>query len=275
MLPTPVKTPQKKQIPKSAMAARALFQDQPNANTDSPRKNQKKKVRHNGFSLESFSENTSQDQVQIHIDSRDQIPEVDTSADNPFYVAPESSSKKRSMASAQDVLRSSKRRKVAEERAPLDSQVKDAIEKDEGMVYVFRGTKVYKRFDDTGDEEEVIDPEELGLLVNETDAAEIIKPLKTLTRKSIRPKRLFQTEKQLSQIDEEADTDIEDNQKEIEPEEEQPSPSRTTRSSGAGNKKKRTSPFDSWQRLKPGSRSAGSDSSTKNRKRTAAEALGL
>ena len=136
MLPTPVKTPQKHRVAKATQASRALFQDQPNA-MQSPRKTQKR--RHNGFSLESFSEATSsQDPIQIHVDSRDQVPEVDTSADNPFNAAQPSESKKRAAPSRQKMAGASKRRKVGTEpaRKPLDPQVEDALEKDEGMVYV-------------------------------------------------------------------------------------------------------------------------------------------
>lgn len=149
-----------------------------------------------------------------------------------------------------------------------------------------RGKKVYRRFEDAGDEEEVIDPNELGLLERRHGARDIIKPLKTLTRKSIRPRRLFQEEKQPSQSDEEADTEIEDsNQAEaaVNEDEEQPSPSRSTRSHAKkvtnGGSGKKTSPFDSWRRLKSGSGSGSAtatgtaSSSTRGRKRTAAEAL--
>lgn len=144
------------------------------------------------------------------------------------------------------------------------------------LILHSRGKKVYRRFDDAGDEEEVIDPEELGLLARRHGTYETLKPLKTLTRKSIRPRRLFQEEKQASQIEEEAETEIEDHDQfkddDLE-EQEQPSPSRSTRSqmkkvSVSGGSKK-TSPFDSWPRLKSGSRS----SSTRGRKRNASEAL--
>lgn len=105
----------------------------------SPRKSQKKK-RHNGFSLESLSENNpANNGIQIHVDSQDQVPELDASEDNPFYeLKPES--KRRHAASAQKVSGTSKRRKVSEEQVKqarqLDPQVEDAIEKDDGMVYV-------------------------------------------------------------------------------------------------------------------------------------------
>lgn len=141
MLPTPVKTPQKKTVPKSTMAARALFQDAHPTHSavfESPRK-QKNKKRHNGFSLESFSADT--DPVHIHVDSRDQVPEVDTSSDNPFYAPPAQPSKKGTLptkSAAQKVPGTPKRRKVSTEaeKKPLDPQVEDALEKDEGMVYV-------------------------------------------------------------------------------------------------------------------------------------------
>lgn len=140
MLPTPAKTPQKKHLPKSAMAARALFQDIPV--TESPRKSQKKRARLNGFSLESFEEDsTAQDSISIHVDSRDQVPAVDTSADNPFYDAPSTTTttivKKRTAPSTTQKVSVTKRRKVSSEQpAALDAQVQEAIDNDEGMVYV-------------------------------------------------------------------------------------------------------------------------------------------
>lgn len=63
------------------------------------------------------------------------------------------------------------------------------------------------------EEEEVIDTTDLGLLEHIPDGASHL-PMKTLTRKSIKPKRLFQTEDQKKQREaekeEEAATDIED-----------------------------------------------------------------
>jgi len=148
-------------------------------------------------------------------------------------------------------------------------------------MFLSRGKKVYRRFDDLGDEEEVIDPEELGLLQRERGGKEIAAPLKTLTRKSIKPRRLFQTEEKQQQkfhhTDEEAETEIEDNREGSASEQELPSPSRATSSkvpgaaSASGGKKR--SPFDSWPRLKSGDRSSLSVPASKGRKRTATEAL--
>lgn len=133
-IPTPVKTPRKKDIPNVNVAARALFQDatgEAGFIAPSPRRGRKNK-RYNGFSLESFhAEEDTSGRVQIFTDTRDKVPEVDTSEANPFTdpTAESQSSRTKRLAGG------SKRRKVtAEER--VDPQVQAAINTDEGMVYV-------------------------------------------------------------------------------------------------------------------------------------------
>ena len=68
------------------------------------------------------------------------------------------------------------------------------------------------------EEEEVIDAADLGLLEHVPDGAERL-PMTTLTRKSIKPKRLFQTDEQKqareAEKEEEAATDIEENTAQI------------------------------------------------------------
>ncbi|OAP63420.1 hypothetical protein AYL99_02647 [Fonsecaea erecta] len=303
MLPTPVKTPKKKMIPKASNAARALFQDNTlSANhlvdfEPSPKRNRKSK-RYNGFSLESFTvgNDDSRGQVQIYTDSRDRVPHVDNSESNPFI--------ERSMngetSSSRKIAGTSKRRKVSGERKKLDPQVEEAIEKDDGMVYVFRGKKVYRRFDDEEDEEEDIDEGDLGLLEH-TPKGSDVKRLRTLTRRSIKPKRLFQTEAQQkareAEREEEALTDIE------EPIDHREDASaavgdgkssevasnsvtrRSLRSSGpvslipkdaesldaSRRSTQKASPFDSWPRLKSGGRPAAS--TPKGKKRSAVDML--
>ena len=135
MLPTPVKTPRKKVIPGVNAAARALFQDQPILGeeiTSNSRRGRKSR-RYNGFTLDSFSaeDEGAPGNIQIFTDSRDNVPEIDTSEENPFIDHPaekgEPSSKK--------VAGTSKRRKVSGE-TKLDHQVQEAIKNDEGMIYV-------------------------------------------------------------------------------------------------------------------------------------------
>lgn len=135
MLPTPVKTPRKKAVKNVNAAARALFQDQLNPSDEimpTPRKNRKSK-RHNGFTLESFStdDGAGPDHVQIYTDSRDNVPELDLSEDNPFVDHPP----QEPGPSVQHLTGTSKRRKLSSERKK-DPQVEEAIKNDKGMVYV-------------------------------------------------------------------------------------------------------------------------------------------
>ncbi len=135
MLPTPVKTPRKRVVPNANAAARALFQELPHAGNEimpTPKKNRKSK-RHNGFSLENSTTEggSASNHVQIFTDSRDNVPELDMSEENPFVNHP-------SEEAGPSVMRvggTSKRRKVGAERRK-DAQVNEAIKNDEGMVYV-------------------------------------------------------------------------------------------------------------------------------------------
>lgn len=135
MLPTPVKTPRKKAVSNVNLAARMLFQEQPTTNDDimpTPKKI-RKSTRHSGLSLGSFdiADGAGTDHVQIFTDSRDNVPELDRSEDNPFV---EHASEK-SGPSVKRVGGTSKRRKLSMERKK-DPQVEEAIKNDEGMVYV-------------------------------------------------------------------------------------------------------------------------------------------
>ncbi len=134
MLPTPIKTPKKKNVPTANAAARALFQDQSMESeivAPSPRRGRKNK-RFNGFSLESFrAEDGANGNIQIFTDNRDQVPKADTSNANPFIDRPQTEDLPR----ARRLAGGSKRRKISGEKT-VDPQVQQAIEKDEGMVYV-------------------------------------------------------------------------------------------------------------------------------------------
>jgi hypothetical protein len=133
MLPTPVKTPRKKNVPSVNAAARALFQDQPvlgeevTATSGRGRRGR----RYNGFTLESFSaEEESSGHIQIFTDSRDNVPQLDTSEDNPFI----DHSSKAEGSSSRRVAGTSKRRKVSGEK--IDPQIQQAVNNEEGMIYV-------------------------------------------------------------------------------------------------------------------------------------------
>ena len=138
MLPTPVKTPRKKSVQPVAVqaAARVLFTSRPDTVEDpmpNPRKRRNK--RHVGFSLYNSIEDDgdmgSENKIEIYTDSKDKIPELDPSEDNPFYEQhvqtigfPESQKKK-----------GSKKRK-AEHSIDASAEIEEAFNREEGMVYV-------------------------------------------------------------------------------------------------------------------------------------------
>jgi hypothetical protein len=134
MLPTPVKTPRKKNIPSVNAAARALFQEQPTLGEEvatNPRQGRRSR-RYNGFTLESFTAgDEAPANIQIFTDSRDNVPQLDTSEDNPFIDHPS----KAEGSSSRRVAGTSKRRKVSGEKH-IDPQIQQAVDNDEGMIYV-------------------------------------------------------------------------------------------------------------------------------------------
>lgn len=135
MLPTPVKTPRKKVVQNVNAAARALFQELPTASEEimpTPKKN-RKSTRHSGLSLGSFAMEggVGTSHVQIFTDSRDNVPELDQSEENPFLNHPS----EEAGPSVKRVGGTSKRLKPSIEQKK-DAQVDEAIKNDEGMVYV-------------------------------------------------------------------------------------------------------------------------------------------
>lgn len=137
MLPTPAKTPRKRPTqpaPALKATARVLFPTHPtpaSETTSTPKKKARKGRKYNGFSLDSF---TSEDgthgedgNIAIFTDSKDRLPEVDESEENPFYVK-----KSGVQLTASKV---SRRKKVGEE-IKRDAKVEEALDRDDGLVYV-------------------------------------------------------------------------------------------------------------------------------------------
>lgn len=130
MLPTPAKTPCKKQVQNKTGVGRVLFPVRPESVEEAmptPRKNKRNK-RHVGFSLDSDAE--SEGGIQIFTDSQDKVPELDLSEENPFIDhplkrdPPEVSRKSKS-----------KKRKAESESISKDS-IKETFDHERGMVYV-------------------------------------------------------------------------------------------------------------------------------------------
>jgi len=137
MLPTPAKTPRKKQVHSTAAkaTARVLFPVRPDTVDEAmpvPRK--RKNRRHVGFSLYSSMEDEDanlESNIQIYTDSKDKIPELDPSEDNPFLEQPAEVLQPPEPSKG----RSSRKRKAShspEERKAIS----EAFNREEGMVYV-------------------------------------------------------------------------------------------------------------------------------------------
>ncbi|KAK8098627.1 uncharacterized protein PG998_014113 [Apiospora kogelbergensis] len=88
MLPTPAKTPSDNKKRDAEIeagvraAARTLFHDEVDILASSRKKRTKK---YTGISLESFNAEEVDEPIEIFTDSRDRVPQVDRSEDNPFY----------------------------------------------------------------------------------------------------------------------------------------------------------------------------------------------
>lgn len=139
MLPTPAKTPRKKPIsaPAIASTARVLFPVQTETVGDAiptPRKKGRKR-RNAGFSLNSSMEDDdNEDKIRIFTDSKEKIPELDPSEDNPFYDNPNHDGPpKEAPRTVSDSI--AKKRKLRS-TVSGNKEIEEAFKREEGMVYV-------------------------------------------------------------------------------------------------------------------------------------------
>ncbi|KAK2750991.1 hypothetical protein FQN57_000066 [Myotisia sp. PD_48] len=194
MLPTPAKTPRKKVILDAGSAARTLFSSKSNnndleANPFMRTKSTRKKF--SGFSLDSFEcdpQDTPQEPITIFTDSMDRIPQINTSMDNPFNTR----SRESESPAPKSSVDGSKRRKLEKGTQKRDKEVERAIRRDDGLLYVFRGKKLFRKFSRDEEEDEEDDPNDLGLLANHRPVlGEPIREFRPLSRSSIKPRVLF------------------------------------------------------------------------------------
>lgn len=129
-MPTPAKTPKKRGLyDESQMkpAARVLFPPRPTNTHDylpPPRKARKNK--HAFALLGGEEENTGE--VPIYTDSKERIPELDETEDNPF-LARRSNGSRRAAQVFQPLARNGTKH-------GLTKEIDEAVERGEGMVYV-------------------------------------------------------------------------------------------------------------------------------------------
>ena len=137
MLPTPVKTPRKKPVQSAVVqaTARVLFPSRPDTVEDAmpnPRKRRNKNVEFSLYgSMEDVGSATSENQVEIYTDSKDKIPELDLSEDNPFY---DQHDQTIGFPEPRKVKGSKKRK--AEHSIDTSAEIEEAFNREEGMVYV-------------------------------------------------------------------------------------------------------------------------------------------
>ncbi|KAI0514933.1 hypothetical protein F5B22DRAFT_609043 [Xylaria bambusicola] len=202
MLPTPAKTPRKQPNSKteavSRNIARNLFATEEDMLT--PRKKAK---RYTGLTLDSFRAENVEEDIEIFTDTRDQFPEADQSAENPFYGA---------HTVAEPSKRRSKRKPVVVPGEGKQS-IEDAVKRDDGVLVVFRGKRMFRKFADNDEESSSQAEEDEAVDLDSTGQARRNRPM---TRSSIKPRLLFPSAKGKKATtstveDEEAVTDIEDN----------------------------------------------------------------
>lgn len=85
MLPTPAKTPRKQPNAKTEAASRAIARNLFAPDEDVMPTPKKKAKKYTGLGLDSFTAEDVEEDIEIFTDPRDQFPEIDDSADNPFY----------------------------------------------------------------------------------------------------------------------------------------------------------------------------------------------
>ncbi|KAI4203741.1 MAG: hypothetical protein LQ350_001567 [Teloschistes chrysophthalmus] len=193
MLPTPAKTPRKKDKRKTSelqSAARILFPGRHEKVEDAMPAAKGRRGRKNlGFSLDSSGEDDgAKDPIQIFTDSKDRYPELDAGKHNPFVEQPDKSDSPEPPAPRKVPGRRGRKSK-AKGRVQTNPQIKDAFNHEEGMVYVFRGKKIFRRF--------TPDPDHPNLSSEETEIEGSTSPrLRPLTRAAVKPRLLFPTEKQ-------------------------------------------------------------------------------
>ncbi|KAK1911794.1 hypothetical protein P3342_013099 [Pyrenophora teres f. teres] len=268
MLPTPAKTPRKRRVDDVSSTARILFPtNRPSTIEEAmptPRKSRKTK---NLYTLESFADqmNENTEKIPIYTDSKERVPTPGAQTEeNPFL-----SKKGKAKAKAAP----SKPRKADKRTVKMD----EAVNRDEGMVYIFRGRKVFRKFHDdppsgASDAEQDDDLSADDRQVRRQIGREARRPL---TRSSIKPRTLFVQEIKERNLangivseDEEATTDIE-----------APTVATPSRRKGKGvqvpslettppptvRKFKKEISFDSWSRVKSSHSSSSSSKGTKKR----------
>ncbi|KAI9660113.1 MAG: hypothetical protein M1821_001465 [Bathelium mastoideum] len=188
-LPTPSKTPRKKRDPSQAAlgsTSRVLFSDRPATVSEAmptPRKG-KHSRKTTSYGLDGYVDEQDadvSDNIEIYTDSRERVPTKDGDAANPFMNHDEQTKSR--------PKQPGKRRRG---QSSADKRMEEAVENGEGMIYVFRGKRVFRSFDDNP----------RGPTEAEAGTAEIRRAAgsaaqKPITRSNFKPRLLFPSETQV------------------------------------------------------------------------------
>ncbi|KAJ4322833.1 hypothetical protein N0V94_002214 [Neodidymelliopsis sp. IMI 364377] len=209
MLPTPAKTPRKRALHSEESlqpTARVLFPSRP-ATIDEVTPRKARRTIKNAYSLESFEQDGESSKISIFTDSKERVPTADESEENPF-VTKKGKGKSKSKGKAKATPQKSRKLDLRSQ------QMEEAVNHDEGMVYLFRGKKMFRKFvDDRSDAptegEDSGDDRQLKRQIGH----EASRPL---TRSSVKPRLLFKEEIKQRKLEngevsdeEEAVTDVE------------------------------------------------------------------
>ncbi|KAH6616493.1 hypothetical protein C7974DRAFT_416623 [Boeremia exigua] len=218
MLPTPAKTPRKRAMHSEESirpTARVLFPSRPTSIEEATPRKARKSTK-NIYSLNSFEDaGASSEKIEIYTDSKERIPTADEDdEENPFVTK---KGKGKAKAKAKAKAAPQRRKKDAKAEDVKAEEMEEAVNREEGMIYIFRGKKIFRKFHDDhpSDEltEEDVSADDLQLLRQAGPASR-----RPLTRSSIKPKLLFQAEIKQKKLEngevsedeeEEATTDIE------------------------------------------------------------------
>lgn len=95
-----------------------------------PTPKKRKSKKYTGLTLESFRAENVEAPIEIFTDSRDRIPEKDTTTDNPFYAATSAN------APAHEPTKRRSPRKHVSIPGEGSETIEEAIQREDGIVYV-------------------------------------------------------------------------------------------------------------------------------------------
>ncbi|KAI5299828.1 hypothetical protein KEM55_001535 [Ascosphaera atra] len=201
MLPTPAKTPKKKKVASQpGSAARVLFPPRA-TETEMPPSKRMKGASLDEISMENFGcgRRSRKNDIEVFVDSRDQIPDVNLSKENPFIVHSDDEEEEEEE-EEEETAPPSPSKGIQQKERQLDKGneirkpgIEKSVHRDDGMLYTFRGKKIFKKFEEEEEEDEDEDEDLEASLLNELD--EDLADMKPLSRSSIKPKVLFPTSK--------------------------------------------------------------------------------